>query len=546
MWIRGKGALALSRASTKWKGRVGAAFTLLLVGLLLSPARAGAAAEPPAIGDEYRFLAKVEVGTPGVGQGCTGALVGARWVVTAKACFEAGGAAVVAGPPPTKTTVTVGRLDLSSTAAGYVVPAIRLVPHADRDLVLVELAASITGIAPVAVASAPPAPDEVISILGFGRTAAEWVPAKPHLGSFRVAAVNAAQTTIADVTPDQVGPCMGDAGGPGVRLVAGVPLLVGVTHGGGQGGCLGTADGASQGGTQTRVDDVAAWLQQTTAEATVQTLKAESSGMCLALPGNWNELKAQAIQWSCGGAADQDWQLNPRGNGLYEIRNDKSGYCLALKDGATTDGTSVVQWNCRDNTDQTWRLTKDTNGYTELRNNLSGKCLAIEGNSTTNGGKILIWPCRDANLDQNWQASPRTPGGWVRSEYSTLCMTDGGSVADGAHAVQAACDDSNDAEWTLRTRKDNLVDVYNDRSKECLAIAGGVTTAGAHLLQWPCRDNTDQYWRAEVDTHGRTVLRNNLSNMCLAIEAGSKAAGAHLLQWNCNGNADQYWWVGAK
>ncbi|WP_433788746.1 ricin-type beta-trefoil lectin domain protein [Actinoplanes sp. CA-252034] len=531
-------------AVRNWRYAVGAAITAVLTAGLFASAPAGAVGGDVPSGAAYGFLAKVTVGEPGVGQSCTGALVGARWVVTAKSCF---GASVVAGPPAVKTKVTVGRLDLSDASAGYVVPALKVLPHPDRDVALVQLAATVTGVRPIPVSAQAPAVGEVVSVLGFGRTAGDWVPSSPRMASFTVSAVDGALTAVAGTTDTQVGPCRGDAGGPGVRTVNGALELAAITHSGGQGGCLGAPADAARGGTQTRLDDIAGWVRQNTAEVTVQTLKSQNSGLCLALPSNWTALPAIAIQWSCSGAADQDWQLNQRANGEYEIRNDRSGHCLALEGGATKDGTPVVQWTCRDNVDQYWQLTKDANGYTELRNSFSGKCLAVQGGDVAmkNGAQALIWPCRESNLDQNWTITARTPGGWVRSAHSSLCMSNGVSLADGAHAVQAACSDLNDMEWTLRTRKDDLVEVRNDRSGQCLAIEGGVTTAGTHLLQWPCRDNVDQYWRVEATTQGTVVLHNNHSRMCLAIQGGVKT-DAHLLQWNCNGNADQYWTVGRK
>ncbi|GIE83502.1 hypothetical protein Aph02nite_94520 [Actinoplanes philippinensis] len=513
--------------------------TILTAGMFASAPAVAVGGDVPS-GAAYGFLAKVTVGEPGVGQSCTGALVGDRWVVTAKSC-------VTSGPPAVRTSVTVGRLDLADTASGYTVPALRVVSHPDRDVALVQLAAKVTGITPIPVSAQAPVVGEAVSVLGYGRTASAWVPDQPRMASFTVAAVDGPLTTIAGATGTQVGPCKGDAGGPGVRTVGGSLQLAAITHSGDQGGCLGAPEGAARGGTQTRLDDIAGWVRQSIAEPVVQTLKSQNSGLCLALPSTWADLRVTPIQWSCSGAADQDWQLNQRANGEYEVRNDRSGYCLALDAGATGDGTFVVQWTCRDNADQYWRLTKDANGYTELRNSLSGKCLAMQGGDVAmkNGAKALIWPCRDANLDQNWTVTSRTPGDWVRSQHSSLCLSNGVSLADGAHAVQAACSDLNDMEWTLRTRRNDLVEVRNDRSGQCLAIEGGVTTAGAHLLQWPCRDNADQYWRVEATTKGTVVLHNNHSRMCLAIQGGVKT-DAHLLQWNCNGNPDQYWTVGRK
>ena len=111
-------------------------------------------------------------------------------------------------------------------------------------------------------------------------------PDTPHAGSFKVTAVDGALTAIEGSTADQAGPCAGDIGGPGVRSIDGKLQLVGITRTGGQGGCYGAAAGAPRGGSQTRLDDVAVWVQETTAELTVNIMTAQSSNMCLAMSNN--------------------------------------------------------------------------------------------------------------------------------------------------------------------------------------------------------------------------------------------------------------------
>ncbi|WP_433797069.1 FG-GAP-like repeat-containing protein [Actinoplanes sp. CA-252034] len=217
-------------------------------------AAVGGTAVDPAV---HPYLAKVVVGTPGSGFACTGALVNTRWVITAKSCFEAGGQAVVDGAPKVATTVTV-----AGTARG----ATRVVPHASRDVVLVKLATSALGVTPVKVATTAPVAGETLSVIGYGRTATTWVPEQAHLGTFVVSAVGAAVTSIAPSTAGQAGPCKGDAGGPGLRAVAGGFELAAITAEGGQGGCLRAPADATAGGTQTRVDDIASWVAQTAAE----------------------------------------------------------------------------------------------------------------------------------------------------------------------------------------------------------------------------------------------------------------------------------------
>uniref|UniRef100_UPI003D7375FB S1 family peptidase n=1 Tax=Streptomyces sp. C10-9-1 TaxID=1859285 RepID=UPI003D7375FB len=206
------------------------------------------------------FLAKINIGER---TACTGSLVAPQWVLTAATCFSADGKPSV-GKPETATTVTVGRTDLTQSG-GRVREAVGLVPHPDRDLVLVRLAAAVTdsGIRPVKLATTPAAKGERLTKAGFGRTKTEWVPSKLHTGTFTVTS-----TTSTDVSldgSDSATVCQGDAGGPALRTVDGLPELVAVNARSWQGGCLGTDPGETRtGAIDTRVDDLGPWVAMAT------------------------------------------------------------------------------------------------------------------------------------------------------------------------------------------------------------------------------------------------------------------------------------------
>ncbi|MER5403029.1 trypsin-like serine protease, partial [Streptomyces sp. NPDC002599] len=127
-----------------------------------SSATALGGADAPA---QLNYVAKINVGEQAA---CTGTLVDPQWVLTAATCFAADGKPS-AGKPAVTTTVTVGRTDLTQTG-GSVQQALWLIPHADRDLVLVRLAARITdpAIKPVPLATTPAAAGEKLTKAGFG------------------------------------------------------------------------------------------------------------------------------------------------------------------------------------------------------------------------------------------------------------------------------------------------------------------------------------------------------------------------------------------
>ncbi|MFI0544307.1 FG-GAP-like repeat-containing protein [Streptomyces sp. WSLK1-3] len=207
---------------------------------------------------QLNYVAKVNVGEQAA---CTGALIDPQWVLTAATCFAADGE-LSAGKPDVTTTVTVGRTDLSETNVS-VQQALWLVPHADRDLVLVRLAARITDptVKPVGLATTPAVAGEKLTQAGFGRTKTEWVPDKLHTGTFTV--VSTATTTVDLDGSDGATVCKGDAGGPALRTVNGTTELVAINSRSWQGGCLGNDPTETRtGAVDTRVDDLGSWVKE--------------------------------------------------------------------------------------------------------------------------------------------------------------------------------------------------------------------------------------------------------------------------------------------
>ncbi|MEU2627544.1 FG-GAP-like repeat-containing protein [Kitasatospora sp. NPDC007106] len=228
-----------------------------------TPPAAGRAADP-----SVAFTTKLDIG--GGKRSCTGALVDALWVATAKSCFAddpAQSIAVAAGAPKDKTTATIGRADLT-TSAGQVRDVVELVPHADRDLVMARLAAPVNDIAPIALSTTVPTAGQDLQSAGYGRTTSAWVPAAPHTGTYTTGAVQAAGLDLGPKATTDPTACKGDAGAPLWRTENNKPALVAVTSRSWQGGCLGTPTTETRTGSYgTRVDDLGGWVKQTVLSA---------------------------------------------------------------------------------------------------------------------------------------------------------------------------------------------------------------------------------------------------------------------------------------
>ncbi|MER6025610.1 S1 family peptidase [Streptomyces sp. NPDC001851] len=233
------------RPRTAWTGGLIAA-TSLAVSLTAAPATA--VSGPTASDTVAAATARLDVGGQ---RGCSATLVAAQWLLTAASCFtDTPGTALAPGAPKLKTTATLG---------GSAQQVVNLVPRADRDVVMAQLAKPVGGITPVPVATAAPATGDEVQAAGLGRTHEEWVPDQVHAAAFTVQ--NTAATTL-DLAgkSDGAAICKGDTGGP---VLSTTGAVLGVSSLSWQGGCLGTDPAETRtGAVAARVDDLASWVQQ--------------------------------------------------------------------------------------------------------------------------------------------------------------------------------------------------------------------------------------------------------------------------------------------
>ncbi|MEU1075937.1 MULTISPECIES: RICIN domain-containing protein [unclassified Streptomyces] len=363
---------------------------LLSTGLITATPAAAVTGPEAAIG-AHPYAVKLSIGTDESSRACTGALVDRFWVLTAASCVATTpGASVEAGKPAltTRATLSDGRtLDVTEVA-----------PRTDRDAALLRLATPVTSITPATLADTAPASGTELKAVGFGRTKSEWVPDKPHTGTFALDALTSSTLAVTGKGTDVL--CKGDTGGP---LLDASGHIAAVNSRSWQGGCLGApATETRTGAVSSRTDDLAPWLQQV--RFTTASLQNAHSTRCAYVGWRTPDNGAAAQAVDCDPQyADQVWKLEPVKGG-YLIRNHNSNRCLVVSWRTPEDGAPVTQYDCNAGfADQVWKLEPVAGGGYSVRNSVTDKCMFVSWRTPEWGAPVTQVGCDSRYADQVWK-----------------------------------------------------------------------------------------------------------------------------------------------
>ncbi|MEV6954155.1 RICIN domain-containing protein [Streptomyces sp. NPDC051183] len=526
----------------------------------------------------YAFAANLNVGDKSA---CSGALVDAQWVITAASCFRDGTAPLAAGKPAVKTTVTVGRTDLTQST-GTVVEAVELVPHADRNLVMVKLAWRVVGVEPVKVAATAPAVGEQLTSLGFGRTKTEWVPQKLHSGVFAVTSLDGGALGLDGVDGATV--CKGDAGGPAVRQKDGVVELAAVNSHSWQGGCLGTDPAETRtGALDVRVDDVAAWVDQvrkTTPAVRLASLVPQVTSVmatgdfnndgrddiaAVTTDGNLHTFAGRSDgtfeygrpMWK----ADGTWAPATKiiggdfnGDGITDIASVWSSGALRLytgqSDGTLAAGKSMwtdetTNWN---NMLQLARFKADNSGRDGLIAvwGTGGSKGALHSYTTGTNG-LMTGQHRNMWRDTTWQGMQKVATGDFNGDGrdDVVGLAGDGSLRRYNGNASAGLDDGvsmwQDKTWNGMPvvlsgdfngdGKNDLGGLWSDQQRFNFYKGDGKGAIAFGVNAWP----------SPLPLPAAGLLRNANSDKCLEIVNSSKDNGADAQQWSCGSQPGAKW-----
>ncbi|GGS92061.1 MULTISPECIES: trypsin-like serine protease [Streptomyces] len=382
--------LALRPRSARITGLLAATAVSSLALVTTTPAMAVTGPETPA--DAHPYAVQLHLGDDASARACTGTLVDRFWIMTAASCFATTpGSPVSSGKPVLKASAALGN--------GKAVDLIEIVVRAERDAALLRLAKPVVDLKTAKVAASAPAPGPDLTAVGFGRTKTQWVPGKPHTGTFTVKSTDATTLALAGKGTDAL--CKGDTGGP---LVNAAGELVGVNSRSGQGGCLGTpATETRTEAVSTRVDGLGEWVQQV--RLTTASVQNANSQRCLFVGWRTPENNAPALQADCDPQfADQLWKFEPVAGGGYQVRNAYNNRCLLVSWRTPEEGAPVTQYDCHPNySDQVWKLEPVDGGGYQIRNALSNRCMYVSWRTPEVGAPVVQVDCDPRYADQVWK-----------------------------------------------------------------------------------------------------------------------------------------------
>jgi hypothetical protein len=140
---------------------------------------------------------------------------------------------------------------------------------------------------------------------------------------------------------------------------------------------------------------------ETSDTASEYEIVSRHSGKCLDVSYASTDARASVIQWICHGGANQQWRLEPAGNGFYRIVARHSGQVLDVYGGLVDDVTPVIQFPWHGGDNQLWTLEPASNGHVFIVARHSGKVLDVEYASTDDGARVIQYT-RHGGANQQW------------------------------------------------------------------------------------------------------------------------------------------------
>ena len=144
-------------------------------------------------------------------------------------------------------------------------------------------------------------------------------------------------------------------------------------------------------------------------------------------------------QYTRNGRLNQEWDIQPAGNGYFYIQSAEGGKVLSLANGSGQEGTSAIVYARHGGEDQLWQIVSVSPGEFQIISKF-GRALDVPHKSHEKGTRLQIWTQTGAenqrfrlvfiSAAQSWgtdtsSASSPTPGGsFAMDEASRVCRSE--------------------------------------------------------------------------------------------------------------------------